>query len=248
MARRDRKNQAFNAPFHDLKLPPSPISQAATEPPKGGRGLSAKGQQASKPTSAGSQAEGGGSADNDSSLFLRAMSGVKAIDDHRPSRIEPAKNLERRGPDDEALALMEFESFVRGDTPFALTDTEEFQCGLAPGVTHQLLETLRHGEFAFHRHLDLHGLSREEAHQALANFIIDSRHGDERCVLVITGRGKSSPGGISVIKEALPRWLSRAPVRAHVLAFCTALPVHGGPGAFYVLLRRQGQRPFGVNG
>ncbi len=141
---------------------------------------------------------------------------------------------------------MELESFVRGTSPFDLTESEEFQSGTAPGVTDELLHNLKNGEFAFRRHLDLHGMSREEAHAALNEFVVASRRDGERCVLVITGRGKGSPDGVSVLKETLPRWLSRAPARAHVLAFCTALGVHGGPGAFYVLLRRQGVRPFGV--
>ena len=74
----------------------------------------------------------------------------------------------------------------------------------------------------------------------LLRFIGGSRRGGEGCVLVVTGRGKRSPNGLSVLREALPRWLSRAPLNSHVLAFCTARRVDGGPGAFYVLLRRAG--------
>jgi DNA-nicking Smr family endonuclease len=236
MARRSRKDASFNSPFRNLKLPES----AAPAP----KAAAAKTSRAAS-TAAKTHDEGGGTVD-DGDLFLQAMSGVTAVKKHEAARVEPAKTLERRGPDDEAMALMEFESFARGDSPFSLTDTEEFQYGLAPGVTHELLASLKRGDFAFRQHLDLHGLSRDEAHAALGDFVVLARRNNERCVLVITGRGKSSPDGVSVIKEALPRWLSRAPIRAHVLAFCTAQSVHGGPGAFYVLLRRQGQRPFGV--
>lgn len=218
-----RKHEGFNSPFAKLELPHAPpepekpAPKAVTPPPPAD--------------------------EDDGALFLRAMAGVRSVPKDA-TRIEPAKTLESRLPDDEALALMEFESFARGETPFELSDSEELHYGLAPGVTQETLRNLQKGEFAFRRHLDLHGLDREGAHAAIIEFVINSRKSGERCVLIITGRGKGSPTGISVLKETLPRWLSRAPVRAHVLAFCTALGVHGGPGAFYVLLRRQGVKPF----
>ncbi len=221
-----RAREGFNAPFKDLKLPERPPASKPAAPARPRRSPAGE---------------------DDSDVFLRAMAGVKSLD-NAGERVEPQKTLERRVPDDEELARMEFESFARGETPFDLTETEEMQAGTAPGVTHELLHSLKNGDFAFRRHLDLHGLSREEAHAALIEFVVASRRDNERCVLVITGRGKSSPDGISVLKETLPRWLSRAPLRGHVLAFCTAKQVHGGPGAFYVLLRRQGVRPFGVQG
>jgi DNA-nicking Smr family endonuclease len=228
---RVRKSSGFNTPFRGVDLPRS-TAKAVQAPPAAKRVQPGAAPQAESV--------------DDNELFLRAMSGVAAMPAAGPPRVEPEKTLERRGPDDEALALMELESFARGDAPFALTDSEEFHCGAAPGVTHELLRSLKHGDYAFRLHLDLHGLHRDDAHHALGEFIAEARRHNERCVLVITGRGKSSPDGISVLKETLPRWLSRAPLRAHVLAFCTAQPIHGGPGAFYVLLRRQGQRPFGV--
>lgn len=224
MARRVR--EGFNSPFFKLELPKKPPPSPA------------------KPAVSPSPAPRPGERDDD--LFKRAMSGVKSLGVDHPDRVEPPKTLEREGPDDEALALMEFESFARGETPFELSDSEELLWGAAPGVTQELVRSLQKGEYAFRRHIDLHGMHRDEAHAALIEFVTSSRKDGERCVLVITGRGKSSPDGISVLKETLPRWLSRAPVRAHVLAFCTALGVHGGPGAFYILLRRQGVRPFGV--
>jgi DNA-nicking Smr family endonuclease len=41
-----------------------------------------------------------------------------------------------------------------------------------------------------------------------------------------------------VLKEELPLWLNRGPIRKIVLAFSTALPHDGGTGAIYVLLRK----------
>ena len=140
---------------------------------------------------------------------------------------------------------LELQSLVEGKGTFEIIDSEEALSGKAPGVSNEILERLRQGHFSFRRHIDLHGHSRDEAKEIVTRFVSEARRDGERCVLVITGRGKSSPTGISVLREALPRWLSRAPLSSHVLAFASARHVDGGAGAFYVLLRRPGVRPFG---
>lgn len=182
---------------------------------------------------------------SDADLFARAVAGAERIPSDR-GRVEPSKRETAALPDDEQLALLELESLVQGKGSFRLFESEESHWGIAPGVSYSLLERLQHGHFSFRRHLDLHGLSRDEAKQAVTRFITEARRDGERCLLIITGRGRSSPDGVSVLRETLPRWLSRAPLTAHVLAFSTAEQVHGGPGAYYVLLRRPGVRPFGV--
>lgn len=148
-------------------------------------------------------------------------------------------------PSEDDLALAELSSLCEGQGTFRTHESEEDFFGAAPGVSHTLLDNLRRGFYAVQQTIDLHGMTREQAHRALAAFISHARCREgASCVLVVTGRGRSSPAGLSVLRESLPRWLSRAPVRPHVLAYATARPVDGGPGAFYVLLRRQGMAPF----
>lgn len=183
---------------------------------------------------------------SDAELFEQAMRGTARLD-HRGVRLPAPVPEARPMSDDEQLALAELENLVKGRGEFRVHESEEMHTGLAPGVSFQLLERLQKGHFAYHRHLDLHGYGRDAAHQELGRFIAAARRDGERCVLVVTGRGKSSPQGVSVIRDAMPRWLSRSPLRPHVLAFCTARSVDGGPGAFYVLLRRVGVKPFGTN-
>ena len=181
---------------------------------------------------------------DDAQAFFHAMHGVRPIK-AEPSRVEPRKKETTSIPDDDELAMFELESLVRGEGDFRLYDSDELQWGMAPGASHELLRRLQAGAFAYRRHLDLHGLTAIEARQALVEFVVGARRGNERCVLVITGRGKGSPDGIAVLRDILPRWLSRAPLCTHVIAFCSAVPADGGPGAFYILLRRAGVRPFG---
>lgn len=180
----------------------------------------------------------------DEQLFLRAVGETKPVEKGR-ARVAPPKPPTREAQNDEELAVAELHALVDGQTPFRITESEEQLSGAAPGVSHELVRELEHGNFPHRRHLDLHGHTRDEAKTALLSFIVDARRGGERCVLVITGRGLSSPGGVAVLREALPEWLGRQPLRAHVLAFCTARAVDGGPGAFYVLLRKAGVKASG---
>jgi DNA-nicking Smr family endonuclease len=60
-----------------------------------------------------------------------------------------------------------------------------------------------------------------------------------RCVLLIHGRGLHSGPGGPALRPALVEFLSRRPLAKHVLAFTSAPPRHGGPGALLVLLRRR---------
>ena len=115
---------------------------------------------------------------------------------------------------------------------------------LAPGdvigVDRRLAERLRRGQLPIQSTLDLHGLTKGEAHAAVQDFIARAAERDLRTVLIVTGKGRRDGGG--VLKSALPRWLNEAPLRGHVLALAEARPEHGGTGALYILLRRR-RRP-----
>lgn len=103
------------------------------------------------------------------------------------------------------------------------------------GVDRATAGGLKRGRRAIEARLDLDGMTQAEAHCALFDFVAGSRTAGRRCVLVITGHGRSSGG---VLKSAVPRWLHEPELRRHVLAIAPARPQHGGAGALYVLLRR----------
>ena len=94
---------------------------------------------------------------------------------------------------------------------------------------------LREGRFAVKRTLILRGLFVEEALLALEEFFREAILNQDRCVLVIHGRGLSSKKG-PVLKPLVKNWLRRGPFRRYVLAFTSARPCDGGAGATYVLL------------
>ena len=94
---------------------------------------------------------------------------------------------------------------------------------------------VRRGQAPIHARLDLHGHSQASAESTLLDFVISQRHSGARCVLVITGKGRSGEG---VIRRRFRDWLETPIARQHVSGFATAHQKHGGEGAFYVFLRR----------
>ncbi|HZR83889.1 MAG TPA: Smr/MutS family protein [Candidatus Binatia bacterium] len=99
-------------------------------------------------------------------------------------------------------------------------------------------ERLKRGQIAIESQLDLHGLTQEEALEALDGFLWQAWEAGQRCVLVITGKGTAREGG-GVLRTLIPNWLAEGSHRNRVLAVETAHQRHGGHGALYVLLRRQ---------
>ena len=124
--------------------------------------------------------------------------------------------------------------------PAAAKPAAELSHGRIVGLDRRSAERLSGGRLPIDGRLDLHGLTQAEAADGLATFIAGAHSAGKRCLLVITGKGSASGGGI--LREQVPRWLNQAPNRAHVLAFDYARPQHGGTGALYVLLKRRRER------
>jgi len=103
-----------------------------------------------------------------------------------------------------------------------------------PGIQKQVFKKLKRGQYSIEAELDLHGLTREEAHQQLNEFILDIRENGLRCVRIIHGKGYGSSNRGPVIKPLVNQWLRK---RDEILAFCSARPVDGGTGAVYVLVK-----------
>ncbi|SDG23826.1 DNA-nicking endonuclease, Smr domain [Limimonas halophila] len=109
--------------------------------------------------------------------------------------------------------------------------------GSVAGIDRRTAERLRRGRIPIEASIDLHGMTRQAAGDALLGFLNRAADRGQRCVLVITGKGRAT--GESVLRNEVPRWLNHAAVRPHVLACVPAQQRDGGAGAFYVLLRRR---------
>jgi DNA-nicking Smr family endonuclease len=148
----------------------------------------------------------------------------------RPST-QPTQHL---ADEADALAASKFGS---GPSPAAWEvgqEQEAHQTFLRKGLGRDVLVKLRRGHWVVQGEIDLHGMTRSDAHDELADFLDAARASGWRCVRVIHGKGLSSPNREPVLKGKVRRWLAQWD---DVLAYCEAQPHAGGSGAVLVLLK-----------
>lgn len=176
---------------------------------------------------------------SENELFLKAMANVTPIP--RGNRIEhsfisgpPAGP----GPDSENEALLKLNNLVKFGEGFVVADTPEYIEGRGYNVHPEITKRLHRGDFSIQAHIDLHGLGVEDARNAFEMFLTDSITTGKKAVLIVHGRGLSSPDK-PVLKTSVIQWLTCGPWRKWVIAFTSARSCDGGAGATYVLLRRR---------
>jgi DNA-nicking Smr family endonuclease len=164
---------------------------------------------------------------SDADLFAAVMRDVKPLRRPRPSP-PPAPATPRRAAAGPSPSI-EIRPVLPAAPKLAPAN---------PGIDRRTAERLRKGEMAIDRRLDLHGMTEAAAHAALDRFVRHAGHEGVRVLLVITGKGSVREGG-GVLRRNLPRWLAAGDSAAHILRVESAQARHGGPGAYYVLLRRR---------
>jgi len=146
-------------------------------------------------------------------------------------RLPPPPPEPRQREADERAALLEtWSDEIDVET---LLDTDE---GLSFRRRHlgpEVLRRLRRGEWAMQAEVDLHGLTRDAARLRLGEFLGSCRRKGVRCVRVVHGKGRGSPGRVPVLKTKVRAWLVQSQA---VLAFVQARASDGGHGALVVLL------------
>lgn len=170
-------------------------------------------------------------------LFDAAMADVTPIS--RSDCIAPdSQRPLPEGPEErsDAAAIGQLENLVRHGEGFVLADTAEYIEGTGHRVNPEITRRLHRGDFSIQAHIDLHGLCAADAHAAFDAFLKDSIMTGKRAVLIVHGRGLSSPDK-PVLKTRLITWLTTGPWRKWVMAFASARACDGGTGATYVLLR-----------
>ncbi|MEY3628821.1 MAG: hypothetical protein RLY91_587 [Pseudomonadota bacterium] len=104
----------------------------------------------------------------------------------------------------------------------------------APGVGPDVQRQLRKAYWPVSAHLDLHGLTSDQARSALVSFVAESQSHGARCIRIVHGKGYGSQNGQPVLKSRVAQWLTQLP---SVRAFASAPIAHGGDGALLVLIR-----------
>ncbi|MDN3920102.1 Smr/MutS family protein [Roseateles violae] len=115
----------------------------------------------------------------------------------------------------------------------SLLETDETLSFRREGISIEVVRKLRRGHWSLQAQIDLHGLRRDQAREALGLFIHDAARRGLRCVRVVHGKGHGSPGREPVLKGRVRRWLVQ---KEEVLAFVQARGSDGGAGALMVLL------------
>jgi len=165
------------------------------------------------------------------SLFLDEMQGVTPL---KPSNKVTHKKQPKQPPKNNPL---EFEQDTINDVFSGAEMIEECPDILSfsrSGLQHKILRNLRQGKYPIEHELDLHGLTVDQARQALITFFSECELAGLRNVIIVHGKGFGSKGK-PVIKAMVNRWLQQT---ERVLAFHSALPKDGGNGAVYILLKK----------
>lgn len=166
---------------------------------------------------------------DDSSLFGEAMQDVKPIRADNKAKLATARKKIKIRDHSESADIND----VFSDAP--VEDCPEQLLYSRSGITPDTLKKLRQGKFQIDNSIDLHGMTVKAAREYLLEFLGECEVDGSRCIIIVHGKGFSSPGKKPVIKPMVNRWLREV---AKVLAFCSTLPKDGGTGAVYVLLKR----------
>lgn len=104
-----------------------------------------------------------------------------------------------------------------------------------PAIDGHRVAKLRRGQLMPDARFDLHGFTQSAAHAALLRFLSRAQGDGARLVLIVTGKS-------GVLHDAVPRWLTQAPLKPLVAGTGAAHRRHGGEGALYVTLKRKAAR------
>jgi len=169
-------------------------------------------------------------------LFRDAMADVTPLFRHSAARPTSA-NLSNgcRSSSSEPEVLARLSALVKRGKGFVVSQTPEYMSGTGPAAAPDVARRLHSGQFSIQACIDLHGYTAQEAKEAFDRFMEETTRLGRRTVLVIHGRGLSSPRR-PVLKRQVRNWLSSGRWRKWVMAYCSARLCDGGAGATYVLL------------
>ncbi len=177
--------------------------------------------------------------EDEEALFREAMSDVQPIE--RGRQIEKAmqpRSLSTSKRDIEEDERSQLTRLLKYGEGFVIASTPEYIEGTGYNVDKRVARRLHQGEFAIESYIDLHGYTVEAAQEAFDAFLKETLRTGKRAVLIVHGRGLSSPQK-PVLKGKVIEWLTQGQWRKWVVAFSSAQSYDGGVGATYVLLRKQ---------
>lgn len=172
----------------------------------------------------------------DANLFRNEIGTVKPLPAGHRQAVTPSRAQPEPVPKHTHRAEAEMRSAMLSDEfdPETLLDSDDSLYYRRPELGDDVVRKLRSGTWVVQAQLDLHGMRRDQARDALSEFIRRSARQGLRCLRVIHGKGLGSVGKEPVLKGKVRAWLVQ---KEEVLAFCEARPNDGGAGAVLVLLQ-----------
>jgi DNA-nicking Smr family endonuclease len=167
-------------------------------------------------------------------LFLSTIGNVVPL--RQPPRVllrpeQPAPIPVQQQLDEQRVLHESLSDEFDASTLLDVDDALSYRC---TGIGVEVTRRLRKGEWSIQREIDLHGLRRDDAREALSAFIRDAHRQGLRCLRVVHGKGLGSPGRVPVLKSKVHGWLIQ---KNEVMAFVQARADEGGAGALVVLLK-----------
>lgn len=192
-----------------------------------------KKHQAMKQKIAYEQARAQNQTEADREIFLKAVADVTPMPPlnrfvPKNKTVKPVP-LQTIADEKEALDQSLSDEF----TVESLLETDDQLSHVRNGVGTDVLKKLRRGYWVIQDEIDLHGLRRDEAREAIVAFLKQAALRGIRCVRVVHGKGLGSVNNEPVLKKLVIKWLAQ---RQDVIAFTQASPRDGGSGALVVLL------------
>jgi DNA-nicking Smr family endonuclease len=170
-------------------------------------------------------------------LFKKAMEGVTPVSAGKYiEKIFQCELPEGTRDKEDAEVLEKLRDLVEYGKGFNVADTPEYIEGTGYNVPVAVARRLHRGDYSIQAFVDLHGLLVEDAKEVFEKFIKWAVTTGKTGVLIVHGRGLSSPSE-PVLKKKVVEWVTRGPWRKWVAAYSSARRCDGGAGATYVLLR-----------
>ena len=176
--------------------------------------------------------------------FRTSMEGVHKLPEsdryvHRPVYVAPSSARARAqlSPEEETADVLRASMSDELSDLFdveGMLDEDPSMSYARDGVGPDVVKKLRKRHWPIQDELDLHGLTRDGARDALTDFLHRANRRGVRCVRIIHGIGYGSPKGEPVLRSIVHSWLVQ---KNEVIAFCAAGRTDGGHGALIALLR-----------
>jgi DNA-nicking Smr family endonuclease len=174
----------------------------------------------------------------DVDIFKAAMADVTPLNFNKKYPLRKQPKVSTAGQDDDQLTVTALKALIGSGRGFIVSQTPEYMESANDGAGAEILRRLHQGHFAIQDFVDLHGYRVPEAEKVLGQFVQHAIHKGLRTVLIVHGRGLTSPKE-PVLKQKVYTWLTSGHLRKWVVALTSARKCDGGAGATYVLLRRR---------